>query len=196
MMLLRAPALSHVLLIRPGATEFDEQGRIKGSLDMPLSDAGRRQAATLAAELEGLPVKHIYAGPCESARQTAECIAEGRETRIRIVESLRNVDHGLWHGKLIDEVKRNHPRVYRQGIEAPIQVCPPGGESIQSAQARVEKFVRKTIRKHRDEVIAIVVPDPLASLVQSLLSGEQMEGTLWKSETDAGHWQMIDVGSR
>ncbi len=32
-----------VLLIRPGATDFDDQGRIKGSLDMPMSERGRQQ---------------------------------------------------------------------------------------------------------------------------------------------------------
>lgn len=48
-MILKSPTIARVLLIRPGATEFDDQGRIKGSLDMPLSsrpptsqDAGER----------------------------------------------------------------------------------------------------------------------------------------------------------
>ena len=33
-----------IVLIRPGCTDFDEQGRIKGCLDIPLNDHGRAQA--------------------------------------------------------------------------------------------------------------------------------------------------------
>tara|TARA_R110002049_G_scaffold27321_3_gene94439 strand:- start:85584 stop:86174 length:591 start_codon:yes stop_codon:yes gene_type:complete len=193
MMLLRAQALSHVLLIRPGATEFDDQGRIKGSLDMPLSDEGHRQAETMVAELADVQVKAIYTSPCESARQTAEYLAKDRGAKIRVVDCLGNVDHGLWHGKLIDEVKRNHPKIYRQGIESPDQVCPPGGESMIQAKARVAKFLRKTVRKNRDEVIAIIVPDPLALLIHSLLSGEEPQSDLWTSETDAADWQLVEA---
>ena len=192
-MLLRATALSHVLLIRPGATDFDDQGRIKGSLDMPLSEEGFRQAKTMVAELEDVLVKTIYTSPCESARQTAEIFARDRGVKTRVVECLRNVDHGLWHGKLIEEVKRNHPKVYRQGIDDPAQVCPPGGESMSDAQSRVIKFLRKTIRKHRDEVIAIIAPDPLSLLIHNLLSGEDLQSDLWTSETDAADWQLVEA---
>ena len=194
-MLLKAQALSHVLLIRPGATEFDVQGRIKGSLDMPLSSAGHQQAETMAAELAEVNLKCIYTSPCESARQTSECLAEGRHAKIRVVECLRNVDHGLWHGKLIEEVRRNHPKVYRQGLESPGTVCPPGGETMPHAQARVSRFLQKVVRKHRDELIAIIAPDPLALLIHGLLSGEELQSDLWTSETDAADWQLIGVDS-
>ena len=192
-MLLRAQSLSQVLLIRPGATEFDDQGRIKGSLDMPLSEEGHRQVETMARELDGVQVKTIYTSPCESARQTAEYFCKTRDAKIRVVDCLSNVDHGLWHGKLIEEVKRNHPKVYRQGIEAPEQVCPPGGESMAEAQSRVGKFIRKTVRKHGDETIAIIVPDPLALLIHGLLSGEELQSDLWRSETDGADWQLVEA---
>ena len=37
-----------ILLIRSGTTEFDAQGRIQGTLDVPLSDEGLRQARAAA----------------------------------------------------------------------------------------------------------------------------------------------------
>ena len=40
-----------ILLIRPGVTDFDEQGRIKGTLDIPLSDEGTAQVAKMIDEL-------------------------------------------------------------------------------------------------------------------------------------------------
>ena len=191
MMLLKQPATARVLLIRPGATEFDEQGRIKGSLDMPLSDQGRRQARALAEQLAGTQMQCIYTSPCESARETAKRLAAGRDVRIKVMDSFRNIDHGLWHGKLIEEVRRNQPKVYRRGQETPDEVCPPGGESIREAKTRVLKTLKKVVRKGREGNVALVIPDPLAMVVQSLLSGEQLHD-LWRSETDTGQWQALE----
>ncbi len=190
-MILKSSPVSRVLLIRPGATDFDDQGRIKGSLDMPMSERGRQQVTSLTEQLAQFQVKTIYTSPCESARETAQRVSQDRDVRIKVVDAFRNVDHGLWHGKLIDEVRRNHPRVYRQGQDSPTDICPPGGESIRDAKARVIKAVRKVIRKSGDDVIAIVIPDPMAWVVQSLLSGEELSD-LWKAETDSGRWDLIE----
>lgn len=190
-MILKTNSVSQVLLVRPGATEFDDQGRIKGSLDIPMSERGHQQVTSLTEQLAEVRVKTIYTSPCESARETAERLAQGRDVRIKTVDAFRNVDHGLWHGKLIDEVRRNHPKVYRQGQDSPTDICPPGGESIRDAKARVIKAVRKVVRKSGDDVIAIVIPDPMAWVVESLLSGTELSD-LWKAETDSGRWDLIE----
>ncbi|QDT06191.1 Phosphoserine phosphatase 1 [Rubripirellula lacrimiformis] len=190
-MILKSPAISRVLLVRPGATEFDDQGRIKGSMDMPMSETGRRQAETLADQISHFRCRTIHTAPCESARETAEMLAEGRGAKVKVIEAFRNLDHGLWHGKLIDELKRNHPKLYRRGQESPWDICPPGGESIGDAQVRVVKAVRKLLKKNHDELITIVIPDPMAWIVQNLLSGETLSN-LWKAETDSAKWDLIE----
>ncbi|MCO8121569.1 histidine phosphatase family protein [Stieleria sp. TO1_6] len=195
--MIRTAMLTRVLLVRPGATEFDDQGRMKGCLDMPLSDLGTEQANLLAKELASVRVKTIFAAPCESARETARRLADqqrasGREVKVKVIDAFRNLDHGLWHGKLIDEVRRNHPKVYRQGAEHPEEFCPPGGEPVAEAKARVTKAVRKCLKKGRDDVIAMVIPEPLATVVQSLLSGKDLT-SVWKSETDSASWSLIET---
>jgi broad specificity phosphatase PhoE len=195
MMILKTVRTAKILLIRPGATEFDDQGRIKGILDMPMSERGREQVRSLAEQVADLPVKSIFTAPCESARETAMHLAKGRGERgrdipVKVVDAFRNIDHGLWHGKRIDELKRNHPRLYRQGQDAPTDICPPNGESIREAKARVTKAVRKVARKSGDEVVAIVIPDPMAWVVESLLTGTELSD-LWKAETDSGRWDLI-----
>ena len=191
MMLLKPSTCSPVLLIRPGSTEFDEQGRIKGSLDMPMSEEGHRQVEAITEAIASFHPKVIYTAPCESARQTAEILAQSHGAKVKVVDAFRNVDHGLWHGKLIDELKRNNPKLYKRGIESPDEICPPGGESFADAKVRIEKAVRKVMKKASGQLVAIVVPDPLAQIVQTLLSGEPWSG-LWKVETDTAHWNLIE----
>lgn len=195
--MMRSATLTRVVLVRPGATEFDEQGRMKGSLDMPLSAHGIEQAAELAKDLSDVHFKTVYASPCESARQTAGKLADeqrrvGNETKVKVVEAFRNLDHGLWHGKLIEEVRRNLPKAYRQGAEHPEDFCPPGGEPVAQAKTRVSKALRKCLKKGRDDVVAIVVPEPLASVIECLLKGEDLS-SVWKNETDSASWAMIET---
>ncbi|MCA9136476.1 MAG: histidine phosphatase family protein [Planctomycetales bacterium] len=195
--MMRTATLTRVLMVRPGATDFDEQGRMKGTLDMPLSDRGIEQAESVARELAGIRLKTIFSSPCESARETAKRIADeqraaGRDTKIKVIDAFRNLDHGLWHGKLIDEVRRNHPRVYRQGSERPDDFCPPGGEPVAEAKARVIKAVRKCLKRGRDEVVAMVIPEPMSTIVQSLLSGGELS-SVWKSETDSATWSLVET---
>ena len=40
---------------------------------------------------------------------SAEALARVTKSKVRELEGLANLDHGLWHGKLIDEVRRSHP---------------------------------------------------------------------------------------
>ena len=188
---LKTPVLAKVLLIRPGATEFDDQQRIKGSLSMPMSQRGVAQVRRLCDELGDVKIKTIYTSPDESARQTAETLARGRDVKVKVIDAFENVDHGLWHGKLIDEVRRNHPRVYRQGIDTPEEVCPPEGEPIREARERVIKAVKKCLRKGGDGVFAIIASDPMAAIIDSLISGRELHD-LWASEIDDGSWNLIE----
>ncbi len=181
-----------IVLVRPGATDFDEQGRIKGCLDMPMSANGHQQVDRLAGELSGYSLETIYCGPCESARQTATRLAQGRRAKMKTIDCLKNVDHGLWHGKLIAEVRRQLPRVYRQGQDSPQCLCPPRGETLEEAADRIKTAIAKILRKHRHGSIAIVVPEPLASIVAVLLSGGTIQD-LWKVETDTGSYEVYQA---
>lgn len=184
--------MSRVILVRPGATDFDDQGRMKGCLDMPLSDLGREQVERIAAELAEIQLSEIISAPCESAVATADRVAEGRNLKVRVLDCFRNLDHGLWHGKLIEEVRRTQPRVYKQGQESPLNLCPPGGETIGQAKDRVIKAIKKVSKRSGAGTIALVIPDPLASIVQGILEGEELHD-LWKSETDAAKWELIEA---
>ena len=181
-----------VIVVQPGATDFDEQGRIKGSLSLPLTLQGTHQVQRTVEELGASPIDQVYCAPCQAAQQTAEVLARGRQVRVKTVEGFRNWDHGLWHGKLIDEVRRQQPRVYRLWQEQPEVACPPEGESCGVARQRVAATLTRILKKHKDGVVALVIPEPLASLARSLLRNGEL-ADLWKAECDCGRWDSIDL---
>jgi broad specificity phosphatase PhoE len=182
----------NIILIRPGSTDFDEQGRIKGTLDVPLNEQGNEEVAQTIDEMDELSITAVYCSPNQCAVETAEAIAAVRDLKAKQLADLRNLNHGLWHGKLVEEVKRRQPKVYRQWQENPEGICPPEGELVSAMRARVGAVLAKLSRKHKDETIALVAPEPLASVVRSQLK-ETGLGDLWKVECDSGGWEMLEV---
>lgn len=182
----------NVLLVRPGSTTFDEEGRIKGSLDIPLSPLGRTQSMAAGEQLKDMPVDCLYVAPCESAQATGKILAKHCGWKSRTIECFRNVNHGLWQGKLVDEVRRLQPRVYKQFQENPVGICPPDGEMLDSALARVESTVDKLVRKHRNGTICMVIPEPLASVVRCHLLGCDFSD-VWTHQLDAGTWELLTL---
>ncbi|MCY2964424.1 MAG: histidine phosphatase family protein, partial [Planctomycetota bacterium] len=70
--------MSRLILVRPGCTDFDEQQRIQGALDLPLSRKGREQVAHLMRDMASVELDLVYASPTEPALSTAEQIAAAR----------------------------------------------------------------------------------------------------------------------
>lgn len=168
--------MTQVVLIRPGATVYDEQNRVQGVLDIPLSDRGlaevARLAATLPGSLEGLEVSALYCGPGESVLRTAEAVGRALRLRPKRVDGLRNLDQGLWQGLQLDEIRRRNNRVFRQWLDDPWTVCPPQGEPVEDAMDRLKGALKPLIRRHHDQAVALVVGEPLARLVACYLRRE------------------------
>jgi len=183
-----------IVLIRPGSTDYDLQGRIQGTLDMPLSDQGRDEVVRALDNLRGRSLAAIYCAPCEAAMQTAEIIGQALQVKVKPLDNLRNLDQGLWQGMLVDEVKVKQPKVYRQWQEHPENVCPPNGEMLAEAAERIDEAVEKLAKKHRTGNLGLVVPEPLATLLANRLSGGEL-GDLWKAHNGCNCCQEFELRS-
>ena len=68
--------MATVVLVRPGCTDFDDQKRIQGSLELPLNDRGQSQLTRVIDALRGQPLDAVLTGPSDPSRSVAEAIAE------------------------------------------------------------------------------------------------------------------------
>jgi broad specificity phosphatase PhoE len=69
------PGEQQLLLIRHGQSTANASGVWQGQLDFPLSEEGRRQAATAGRALKGTKISGVYASPLSRAFETAEIVA-------------------------------------------------------------------------------------------------------------------------
>ena len=114
--------MSTIVLIRPGCTAYDAESRLQGTLDLPLNKRGEEQVKQLLAEIQSLNIEIVFASPCEPARGLAEEIGQELGVPMKEVEDLSNFSFGLWQGLCIEDLKRKHPRVYKQWHESPHSV--------------------------------------------------------------------------
>ncbi|MBM3971534.1 MAG: histidine phosphatase family protein [Planctomycetes bacterium] len=166
-----------VAVVRPGWTDFDEQHRLIGALELPLNARGVTQVAGLIEQLRTLSdaPEAVLCGMAQPATCTAEAIAEAFDLTTRKSEELSNLNQGLWQGSTTEEIGRRMSRVFNQWQEAPETICPPEGEPWENAVDRVRRALKKPLRKFNS--LVIVASEPLASLVSSVLTGEPPELT-------------------
>jgi len=181
--------MPQIILIRPGSTAFDEQQRIQGNLDLPLSPQGEQQVAALLTALSRVEIDLIYTTPCEPARTTAARLGAARGIPVKEIEGLGNVDLGLWKGLQIDEIRRKHPKVFKQWQESPEAICPPGGESFAEAIERTKKALERPLKKKGN--LAFVAADPLASIITAVLRGVPLEHPSPACGAGCGSWLVV-----
>jgi phosphoserine phosphatase len=180
------------ILVRPGTTDYDLQSRIQGILDIPLCEAGKKEAASTAEALRPYSPKALYCAPCSSAEETAYLVGAALGLKPKSLERLQNVNMGLWQGQLVDEVRHKQPKVYKQWQEHPEGVHPPEGEMLTDVLKRMEEALEKLVKKHREGAVVVVVPEPLATLIQHRLTGKKM-GDLWRAANGCGRVEVLQV---
>ena len=180
-----------IMLIRAGATEYERDGIVQGTLDVPLCDDGRREVTQVVDEIQQSQLDALYTTPCQAAQETGEAIGKAFDLKVRQLDAMTNLDYGLWQGMRIEDVKTKHPKVYKQWKDQPETVCPPQGETVAIVRARVAKVLLKLKKRHKTGVIGLVAPEPLASVVRHVLRNDELHN-LWGANGGA-RWECIGV---
>lgn len=143
-------------LVRHGETDWNIEGRIQGTIDVPLNERGRRQAACLAARLKRCGAGAIYTSPLLRALETAQVIAASLGVAVTSEPDLRERDFGVWQGLLASELPIRFPGELARLRADAADAFPPGGESFRQLMFRVAKAVDHLVRTAPDVDIVIV----------------------------------------
>lgn len=166
--------MPNVVLIRAGATDFDDDQRIQGSIELPLNERGQAEVGELIKELQDDDINVILTAPSEPSISTANGLSKGLGgIKVKENKGLANLNQGLWEGLPAEEVRRKYPKLFRQWREAPSTVCAPEGETLVELHKRVRKVLEKPLKKKNN--VAIVAGEPLATLLGCILEGRNPE---------------------
>lgn len=108
-------------------------GVLLGQCDPPLSEAGRKHAASLA--LGDLAI--VYSSPLKRALETAQAIAHAAP--VEIIDDLREITYGAWDGLTWSEIEAANAHLAARKLADWRGVTPPGGEPWEIFAARVAR---------------------------------------------------------
>ena len=160
-----------VYLVEPGATCFDDQGRIAGNLDLPLSEKGLEQVRVLRNEITEVAVTALYHSPSLSAELTALAIEPTLKIRAKCSSDLRNLDFGIWQGMCWEEIRERFPKVWRQWVDDPTEVTLPSGETVAALLERAETFLEDLVRRYGNESVCVIAPFPISAILSGFMRG-------------------------
>jgi broad specificity phosphatase PhoE len=134
--------MKYLVLVRHGETEWNSDNRVQGSVDVPLSEKGKAQAAALADALAARGVRFpvAYTSDLSRARETARVVQQRLDVpRLAVDPLLREMHCGDWEGRSIDALRESEPGAYDSWMDDPAFRI-PGGESVEDVRARVDRF--------------------------------------------------------
>ena len=126
---------SELWIMRHGETEWSAAGRHTSRTDLPLTPAGRDQAARAAGTLAGGSFAHVLSSPLRRARETAELCGFGDAAEI--TDALYEWDYGEYEGLTSPQIREERPdwSLWTDGC--------PGGESPAQIGSRVDALLAR-----------------------------------------------------
>jgi len=126
-----------LLLIRHGSTLDNEQGRLTGQADVPLSPRGEGQVALLGERLSNEALDIIVTSDLQRARATAAAIARYHQSPVYEDAAIREISLGAWEGVTLAELLERDTEAITRWQNAPLNGGPPGGETLIQLRERV-----------------------------------------------------------
>ena len=142
---------ARLFLVRHGEPRQHNDRIFLGQTNVPLSDRGRGEAMAAGDELVRLQCRpdRIYSSDLMRARETAEIIsAQLGDAPIVDVAAFRELNMGVWDGKLIEDIKRLFPDEYVKRGDDILNYRVSEGENFHDLHRRVTREFR---RLQRDE---------------------------------------------
>lgn len=167
-----------VLLIRSGATAWDETEHLSGLADLPVCEAGLAGFDVGPESVGSAEPRLVLSAEDQASEQTAELIATAFGCKSKSCGGLRDVDLGLWQGLRMGEIRERSPKIYKQWCDDPLSLNPPEGEPLRLAQERlIDEFMRAVEKaskgaKCSNPVVAVVLRPLAMALVRARLLGD------------------------
>ena len=135
-----APVLSdgaELWLVRHGETEWSAAGKHTSRTDLPLTEAGERQAIALRDMLGVLSPSLVLSSPRRRAQDTARLAGLGVD---EVTEDLAEWDYGAYEGRTTADIRGDKPTwsLWTDGV--------PGGESQRHVGERADRVLKRAVQ--------------------------------------------------
>jgi probable phosphoglycerate mutase len=130
--------MTSLALLRHGPTAWNDDGRMQGHQDIPLTATARRTLGALRPPpaLDGFT---WVTSPLARARETAQLIVP--DVVATIEPALIEASWGDWEGVALDALRLRHGAAFTAEERKGLDFHPPGGESPRMVQQRLTPWL-------------------------------------------------------
>jgi probable phosphoglycerate mutase len=159
-----------LVVLRHGRTVWNEEGRIQGRADVPLSESGRRALMDwdIPADWRTAP---CCVSPLRRARETAEVL---RLLEPVITPALIEMDWGSFEGRKLADLRLELGDALAVNEARGLDFSPPGGESPRDLAGRLQHWIVGL--DCDDEDVVLVTHKGVRRALLALATGWDMEG--------------------
>lgn len=188
-----------IAFIRHSVTEWNEQSRIQGHLDSPLSGHGIKLAAGWRKTLDPASFDAVITSDLGRAIHTAEIITEGLNLPAIQLKGLREQDWGEWTGLTTQELHEQFPGKVDLEVARGWNFRPNNGENRIETSARSIRALEEGIQtlcemidKDHLKILAVSHEGTMKTIIYKLAGHDFMpeSGKLLKSRRL--HWLTWD----
>ncbi|WP_380058582.1 histidine phosphatase family protein [Falsihalocynthiibacter sp. SS001] len=137
-----------VYILRHGQTEWNLAQRLQGSLDSPLTELGRAQAAVQGRLLRDVFAREqaeVVVSPLGRTRETAAIAMKGHALKAapRFDERIAEINAGDWEGLERTEIARRWPLSREASCDFEYYIGAPNGEGVEALRSRCHDFLNE-----------------------------------------------------
>jgi|BioPla2DNA2_1021312.scaffolds.fasta_scaffold57703_1 probable phosphoglycerate mutase len=161
-----------IYITRHGETQWNKEGLMQGWKNSDLTEKGIENAKRLGESLKDINFDVIYSSPLDRAIDTAKCINGESNTKIVLLESLKEMGFGIWEGMEHSKIKDLHFEQYTNFWERPHLYEPQeNGESFEGLLTRVKKAWDEILKSGGNNILIVthaVVLKTLYMMIKNL----------------------------
>ena len=146
----------HLILIRHGETLWNQEHRMQGHADSPLTPVGVTQARQLASRLAQIQFAALYSSDLGRALETARSVAQATGHEVVVDARLRERNFGVFEGLTGAEMHERYPEVFTQFKTRDPGFAVPGGESALEFRDRALGCLQEIAQRHLGEIAVVV----------------------------------------
>jgi len=184
-------------LVRHAQTAWNEDNRIQGHSDLPLSPIGEEQARRVGALFASRQLKGVFTSRLLRSQQTAQAIVSGNGHSVQpVVEhDLAEMHLGAWEGLTPDEVDARFQGAYQQWKVRPSSISIPGAEALDAFRRRVRGALEKLIATSQEGEYVVVSHGGVIAALLADLFGADYDAVIRRLRLDNAGVTALEYGT-
>ena len=160
-----------LIVTRHSSTIWNQEGKLQGWQNSPLTTQGRQDAYLLKQELKNYSIDAIYSSPLGRAKETAEILFDPK--CINYDDRLKEMNFGDYEGLPLSDLlyKENYQDYVDLWNQPSENARLPNGESYQEVKQRFLSFLNDIYQKHSNDTVFLTIHGMLFIIIHGIFLG-------------------------